>query len=64
MAQPASCYNFDKARAARTDGSASELCADNNQKNYISLTTTCERFVSGANLGGMGRTPLPRFVLT
>ena len=25
----ASCYNCNNARAARTDGSASELCADN-----------------------------------
>ena len=25
MAQPASCYNCNNARAARTDGSASEL---------------------------------------
>ena len=46
MAQPASCYNCNNARAARTDGSASELCVDNYLKNNIYLTTTCERFTS------------------
>ena len=34
------------ARAARTDGSASESCADNDWKNNVSVTTTCERFIS------------------
>ena len=42
----ASCYNYDHARAARTDGSASESCADNDRKKNIYLTATCERFIS------------------
>ena len=29
-----------------TDGSASELCADNDRKNNMYITTTCERFIS------------------
>ena len=42
----ASCYNCNNARAAHTDGSASELYADNDWKNNVYLTTTCERFIS------------------
>ena len=42
----ASCYNCNNAGTARTDGSASELCADNNCKSTIYLTTTCEHFIS------------------
>ena len=42
----ASCFNSNNARAARTDGSASELCADNDWKNNVYVTTTCERFIS------------------
>ena len=42
-----------EALAARTDGSASELCADNDWKNNIHLTTTCERFISHVKPTGL-----------
>ena len=41
-----SCYNCNTARAAHTDGSGNELCADNDWENNIYLTTMCERFIS------------------
>ena len=31
----ASCYNCNNIRAARTNASASELCADNDRKNTL-----------------------------
>ena len=52
MAQPASCYNCNNAREARTDGSAGELCADNDRSSTSYLTTmlyfTCEASRTGS----------------
>ena len=46
MTQPASCYNCNNRKAAHTDDSANELCAENDWKNNIYLTTTSERSIS------------------
>ena len=43
----ASCYDCIGASCYKcNDTRASELCDDNDRKNHIYLTTTCERFIS------------------